>query len=97
MTRTWLSIVAVGALATACAESKEPPPLPGTAPVGDTGMPPQSRGPGAIPPGPMSDNLPSSGMNANPPGTPGYIIAPGDPVGARGSQIPQPGGRPGTF
>jgi hypothetical protein len=47
-----------------------------------------------VPPGPMTDNMPPSALDANPPGTPSYVIAPGDPTGRRNSQIPQPGGRP---
>ena len=55
--------------------------------------PAQSSGPG-IPPGPMTDNMPPSALDANPPGTPSYVIAPGDPTGQRSSQIPRPGGKP---
>ena len=96
VTRTWLSIIAVGALAAACAQPNPPVPSPAasvTAPVDTGGSPPQSSAPG-VPPGPMTDNMPPSALDANPPGTPSYVIAPGDPTGRRNSQIPQPGGRP---
>jgi hypothetical protein len=46
------------------------------------------------PPGPITENLPPSKLDYNPPGTPGYIIAPGNSIGPRNSQIIQPGGRP---
>ena len=92
MTRTWFSVIAVGALAAACAQPN-PAPVPSpAAPISmpaDTGSPPQSSAPG-----PMTDNMPPSALDANPPGTPSYVIAPGDPTGRRSSQIPQPGGRP---
>lgn len=94
--RTWLSVIAVGALATACAQPNPPVPSPAapvTPPVDTGGAPPQSSAPG-MPPGPMTDNMPPSALDANPPGTPSYVIAPGDPTGRRSSQIPQPGGRP---
>jgi len=96
VTRTWLSVIAVGALAAACAQPNPPVPSPAapvTAPVDTGGAPPQSSAPGQ-PPGPMTDNMPPSALDANPPGTPSYVIAPGDPTGRRSSQIPQPGGRP---
>jgi len=38
--------------------------------------------------------LSPSALDANPPGTPSYVIAPGDPTGRVGSQAPRPGGRP---
>jgi hypothetical protein len=41
--------------------------------------------------------MPPNVLDANPPGTPSYVIAPGDPMGPRNAQIPQPGGRPGSF
>lgn len=58
--------------------------------------PPAAATPGSPtpPPGPITENLPPSRLDANPPGTPGYVIAPGDPVGPRNSQIIQPGGKP---
>jgi hypothetical protein len=95
VTRTWLSVIAVGALVAACAQPNPPVPSPTATvvPPVDTGSPPQSSPPG-IPPGPMTDNMPPSALDANPPGTPSYVIAPGDPTGRRNSQIPQPGGRP---
>ena len=36
----------------------------------------------------MTDNMPPSALDANPPGTPSYVIAPGDRAGRRNSQIP---------
>ena len=91
MTRTWFSVIAVGALAAACAQPN-PAPVPSpAAPISmpaDTGSPPQSSAPG-----PMTDNMPPSVLDANPMGTPSYVIAPGDPTGRRNAQI-QPGGRP---
>ena len=92
MIRTWLSVIAVGALAAACAQPNPPVPSPDapvTQPVDTSGAPPPGQ-----PPGPMTDNMPPSALDANPPGTPSYVIAPGDPTGRRSSQIPQPGGRP---
>ena len=86
--RTWLSVIAVGALAAACAQPNPPVPSP-AAPISmpvDSSSPPQSSAPG-IPPGPMTDNMPPSALDANPMGTPSYVIAPGDPTGRRNSQI----------
>ncbi len=42
----------------------------------------------------MTYNLPPSAIDMNPPGTPGYVITPGDTVGRRNAQIPRPGGAP---
>ena len=97
VTRTWFSVIVVGALAAACAQPN-PAPVPSpaapvTMPADTGGSPPQSSAPG-VPPGPLTDNMPPSALDANPPGTPSYVIAPGDPTGRRSSQIPQPGGRP---
>ena len=92
MTRSWLSFIAIGALAAACAQPN-PPSAPGVVMQPADSGPPQSAGPG-IPPGPMTDNMPPSALDANPPGTPSYVIAPGDPTGQRNSQIPRPGGKP---
>ncbi len=101
MTRTWLSVIALGALAAACSDPNRAPgvipdtspPPESTAPAADSsGL--QKSQPGVIPQGPMTDNMPPNVLNANPMGTPSYVIAPGDPTGRVNSQIPQPGGRP---
>jgi hypothetical protein len=93
VTRTWLSVIAVGALAAACAQPNPPVPSPAATvvpPVDTSGSPPQGSA-SDIPQGPFVGNMPPSAMNANPPGTPSYVIAPGDPAGR---QIPRPGGGP---
>ena len=46
------------------------------------------------PNGPYTENMPPTSVNVNPPGTPAYVIAPGDPVGRRNAQYPRPGGGP---
>lgn len=46
------------------------------------------------PNGPYTENVPPTSVNVNPPGTPAYVIAPGDPVGRRNAQYPRPGGGP---
>ncbi|CAN5888265.1 hypothetical protein BH11PSE3_BH11PSE3_27030 [soil metagenome] len=86
MKLNWLNMIALGALAGACADPNPPPP---NAVPGQT----QTSAPG-MPAGPMTDNMPPSAIDANPPGTPSYVIAPGDPTGRRNSQIPRPGGAP---
>jgi hypothetical protein len=100
VTRIWLSVIALGALA-ACSDPNRapgvipdtsPPPPESTAPAADSGL--QNSAPGTIPPGPMTDNRRPDALDANPPGTPSYVIAPGDPTGRRSGQIPHPGGRP---
>ena len=102
MTRTWLSVIALGLLAAACQDPNRAPgvipdtspPPPQNAPASDNTGGLQNSPPGTIPPGPMTDNRPPNALDANPPGTPSYVIAPGDPTGRRSGQIPQPGGRP---
>ena len=101
MTRTWLSVIALGALAACADPNRAPgvipdssPPPQGPAPAADSGALPQSSAPGTISPSPITDNMPPNALNANPPGTPSYVIAPGDPTGRVSAQIPQPGGRP---
>lgn len=98
MTRTWFSVIAIGTLAAACAEPNPPPPAPTAATVpAATGVQPAEpvaslQGSDAgVPPGPIVGAMPPSVMNANPPGTPSYVIHPGDPAGR---QIPRPGGAP---
>lgn len=102
MTRIWLSVIALGVLAAACSDPNRapgvipdtsPPPPQGTAPAADSGGLQNSQ-PGVMPPAQITDNRPPNALDANPPGTPSYVIAPGDPVGRRSGQIPQPGGRP---
>ena len=98
MTRNWFSIVAVGVLAAACAEPDPPPSSPAPATVGQPAAAPaspdaQSSAP-ATPADPMTYNLPPTGPDVSPPGTPSYVIAPGDSVGRRNAQMPRPGGAP---
>ena len=54
----------------------------------------QSNVAGPSPANPVTFNLPPSAIDTNPPGTPSYVISPGDSVGRRSSQIPRPGGTP---
>lgn len=78
MKRSVLGIIAVGALVAACDQTN--PSRPSAASV-------------VSPQGPMTDNRPPSPLDANPPGTPSYVIAPGDPVGPTGSQGPASGNK----
>jgi hypothetical protein len=101
VTRTWFSVIAAGALAGACAEPNPPPAAPAataspaaTVPAA-TGVPAEpvaalQSDPG-LPRSPIVGTMPPSTMNANPPGTPAYVIHPGDPAG---QQLPRPGGAP---
>lgn len=97
MTRTWFGVIAVGVLAAACAEPNPPPPAPASAAPAATVAQPADAGalpegsPSGLPPGPIVGAMPPSSMNANPPGTPSYVIHPGDPAGR---QLPRPGGAP---
>jgi len=43
---------------------------------------------------PVTFNLPPSTIDTNPPGTPSYVISPGDSLGRRNAQVPRPGGAP---
>lgn len=96
MKRNWLGIAAVAAFIAACADPN-PPPAPAA-----TGQPAaipaladrQSSAAGPSPANPMTYNLPPSAIDTNPPGTPSYVISPGDTVGRRNAQIPRPGGAP---
>lgn len=93
----WLGIAAVAALAGACAELNPPPPAP-TASDQPAAMPAsadaQSSAAGSSPANPVTFNLPPSAIDTNPPGTPSYVISPGDTVGRRNAQVPRPGGAP---
>ena len=93
MTRTWFSVIAVGALVAACAEPNQSPaaPAPSAAVVpADPDAAPQGSA-SLVPQGPIVGGLPPSALYANPPGTPAYVITPGDPAGR---PIPRPGGAP---
>ena len=46
------------------------------------------------PPGPITENLPPSKLDYDPGDAGGYVIAPGNSIGPRNSQIIQPGGKP---
>ena len=87
VTRTWLGVIAVGALVAACAQPDPAVPSP-AAPL-ETGSPPQRDAPGILP-SPITDKVLPSPLDADPP----YVIAPGDPAARRNAQSPQPGGRP---
>jgi hypothetical protein len=97
VTRTWFSVIAAGALAAGCAEPNPPPPAPqSAAPAGTVAQPadataPPEGSPSGLPQGRVVGGMPPSAMNANPPGTPSYVIHPGDPAGR---QVPRPGGAP---
>jgi hypothetical protein len=86
----WIPTVIASILISACNQPGQPPaasPIP-AAPAAATQVNP------APPPGPITENLPPSTLDANPPGTPAYVIAPGPSFGPRNSQIIQPGGKP---
>ena len=97
MKRNWLGIAAVAALIAACAEPNPPPPAPpasGQPAAIPAAADAQSSVAGPSPANPVTFNLPPSAIDANPPGTPSYVISPGDSVGRRNAQIPRPGGAP---
>jgi len=81
MTRTWLGVIAVGALVAACAPPD--PAAPGPASV-ETGSPSQRDAPGVLPI-PITDKVMPSPLDAEP----RYVIAP-DPEGRRNTQSPNP-------
>jgi hypothetical protein len=84
----WVPTVVASVLISACNQPNPPPAAAPPAPAAMTRVNP-------VPPaGPITENLPPSTLDANPPGTPGYVIAPGDPVGPRNSQVIPPGGKP---
>ena len=101
MIRNWLSIVAVGTLSAACADPNPPPapsipaPVSMREPVDSVPASTQQSATGTPPgAGPMTFNLPPSAIDVNPPGTPSYVITPGDNLGRRNAQVPRPGGNP---
>jgi len=94
VTRTWFSVIAIGALAAACSEPNSPAATPtATAATGVQPAEPVTalESDSGLPPGPIVGAMPPTTMNANPPGTPSYVIHPGDPAGR---QLPRPGGAP---
>ncbi|MBY0324307.1 MAG: hypothetical protein K2X72_36690 [Reyranella sp.] len=95
MTRTWFSVIAVGALAAACAEPSPSPVAPAAPASTATVAQPFDATPqgsaSLAPQGPFVGGLPPSALYANPPGTPAYVITPGDPAGR---PLPRPGGAP---
>lgn len=96
MTRTWFSVIAIGALAAACAEPNPSAAPTATAPTAAVVQPADA---GTVPDGSTSGlpssqvvgGMPPTVMNANPSGTPSYVIHPGDPAGR---PVPRPGGAP---
>ena len=96
MERKWMCITAVAALVAACAEPNASPPAPATSgPPVVVPAAADSQSSAAGPPGnPVTFNLPPSAIDTNPPGTPSYVISPGDSVGRRNAQVPRPGGAP---
>lgn len=93
MIRNLLAIAAIAVLGAACAKS-EPPPAAPAQPATVPAPPPEGSATEPLPGNPITFNLPPSAVDANPPGTPSYVIAPGDTVGRRNAQIPRPGGAP---
>lgn len=96
----WATLALASILIAACNQPNPPaaatpasPPLATLTPASPTPATSTPASP-TPPPSPITENLPPSTLNANPPGTPSYVIAPGDSVGARNSQIIQPGGKP---
>ena len=69
-------------------------PVTGLAPASASDAAPALAAPLNQPNGPYTENVPPTSVNVNPPGTPAYVIAPGDPVGRRNAQYPRPGGGP---
>jgi hypothetical protein len=93
--RNWTTYIFVGIAACACSETPPSPTAPPSAVTSTSTQPAiNASPPPGNPPSPISENLPASRLDANPPGTPSYVIAPGDSVGGRNSQIPRLGGRP---
>lgn len=94
MIRTWFSVFVVGVLAAACADPDQSPSAPASSATGvqpDGSDAPPQNSPFVVPQGPIVGGLPPSALYVNPPGTPAYVITPGDPAGR---PIPRPGGAP---
>jgi hypothetical protein len=105
VTRNWLAFLSFGALAMGCAapgppttpvsttpnaSSATPNPAPATADVAPDPAP-------SVPDTPAdryAGSMPPASPDANPPGTPAYVVAPGDPAGPRSAEVPRIGGRP---
>ena len=103
MNRTGLSLILLGTLVAACQDPPPPAVSPAATTEPVTGLAPASAPAAAAPAmaaplnqpnGPYTENVPPTSVNVNPPGTPAYVIAPGDPVGRRNAQYPRPGGGP---
>ena len=110
MTRSGLSLILLGSLVAACQEPPPPAvspagsapavagataqPVTGLAPASAPATPTSLAAPLKQPNGPYTENMPPTSVNVNPPGTPAYVISPGDPVGRRNAQYPRPGGGP---
>ena len=105
MTRNWIAFLAFGALAMGCAEPTPPATPISTTPNASTATPnPAPATPDAAPdPAPSvpdtpggrnSGSMPAASPDANPPGTPAYVITPSDPAGSRSAEVPRIGGRP---
>jgi hypothetical protein len=86
----WAPLALASILISAC-NQPNPPAAATPASPSSAASTPASLSP---PPGPITENLPPSKLDYNPPGTPGYVIAPGNSIGPRNSQIIQPGGKP---
>jgi hypothetical protein len=94
--RSWLCIAAIGSVVGACAEPNPPPAPAAAAQPAAVSASPTAEATSLVPAsgGPVTFNLPPAAIDYNPPGTPGYVITPGDTVGRRNTQIPRPGGAP---
>ena len=86
----WALLALASILISACNQPNPPAAATPASPIPAA----STQAPPAFLPGPITENLPPSTLDANPPGTPGYVIAPGSSIGPRNSQIIQPGGKP---